>query len=133
MDVRLRLERRLESLNHLAAWVESYAQEQGLSPRAAFQLDLVLAEAVANIVEHGGGEVIELACQRRNGDLHLELRDDGPAYDPTLRPPPQRPATLEQAVPGGLGVHLMRQYTRELLYRRDGAHNLLTFSLRVDS
>jgi anti-sigma regulatory factor (Ser/Thr protein kinase) len=33
---------------------------------------------------------------------------------------------LEDVIPGGQGIHLMRQFTDEMHYRREGDRNVLT-------
>jgi anti-sigma regulatory factor (Ser/Thr protein kinase) len=76
---------------------------------------------------------IELSCSIADGRIELELRDDGPAFDPTGRPPPPRPASLAEARPGGLGIHLIRSYTSRMEYRREGTHNVLRLTLPLDA
>jgi signal transduction histidine kinase len=41
------------------------------------QLSLMLAESVANAVRHGAARVVDIDVAQRDGDLRIEIRDDG--------------------------------------------------------
>jgi sigma-B regulation protein RsbU (phosphoserine phosphatase) len=41
-------------------------------------------------------------------------------------PTPAAPLRIEDVIPGGQGIHLMRQFTDEMHYRREGGRNVLT-------
>ena len=129
----LRLIQHPTSLNDLSAWIEALATRHGLSARTVFSLDLVLTEAVTNIVDYAdnpaGEGWIDLSCQVWEDRIEIELSDDGPAFDPTSRTPVQLPTSLADAKPGGLGIHLIRQYTTHMQYQRKNEHNVLLLSL----
>lgn len=93
--------------------------------------EIVLAEALNNVVEHAyaasPGE-IELTVTLSGGALTCTIRDQGrpmpgalPAGTlPALAPPDHIPE-------GGFGWHLIRALSRDLHYRRQDGHNLLSF------
>ena len=61
----------------------------------------------------------------RSGDSFLlELRDDGPAFDPT-RAAPKKPQAEDDDLPGGWGIELVRRQMDEVTYRREGERNVL--------
>ncbi len=98
--------------------------------------DLVLAvnEAVTNSLLHGydGQPGMVVICVEADGnDLAVRLIDDAPPFDPTSVPPPDITLPLEDRPLGGLGVHMMRQLSDELTYRRnETGENELTFVKR---
>jgi serine/threonine-protein kinase RsbW len=108
-----------------------------LSKDARGNADLVLAEALNNIVEHAydrdDGQ-IELRLRWLPGRLFCDLLDTGlPMPDCTL------PEGLAQSVDddltlpeGGFGWFLIRQLTENLLYQRIGTCNHLSFLLNVE-
>ena len=95
--------------------------------------ELVLAEALNNIVEHayaqGPGD-IEVTIRRVQGDLDCRIVDKGlpmPGEDPPQgRLPVQDPDDLPE---GGFGWFLIRTLSRDLRYARVGGNNELTFRL----
>jgi serine/threonine-protein kinase RsbW len=124
-------------LSVMAAWLHDFAARCKLPDCSTFALDLVLTEAVTNIMDHSRwpdatGE-IDLTCTLHDDQVVVEISDDGPAYDPTARSPTVLPTTLAEAQPGGLGVHLMRQYTRSMHYRRENERNILSLTLPLDA
>jgi len=98
---------------------------------AGLVTDLVRAvdEAATNIVMHGdceGTAIIAIEMTREGDNLVVRLTDQARLYDPTTAPPP------DLAIPpwereGGLGVHLIRQLTDQIIYRAaPGGGNELT-------
>lgn len=120
------------ALDELGTWIAAIGAREALSRRDAFHLDLVLSEAVTNIIDYGSGR-IDLACHVAPDGILVEVVDDGPPFDPTARPPAILPTKIEDAVPGGLGIHLMRSYTRAMEYRRENDRNVLSMTLPRDT
>jgi anti-sigma regulatory factor (Ser/Thr protein kinase) len=120
-------------LSRLADWLHRFAVEEALSEQTVFRLELVLTEAVTNVMDHAcqpDAEVaIDLVCVVEDESIDVQLIDNGPAFDPTARAPTQLPKTLAEARPGGLGIHLMRQYANGMGYRRENGHNILRLIL----
>lgn len=126
----------LDALTHLSEWVQAVVDEQGLSPRCAFRLELVLVEAVTNIVEHTCADVadsvITVQLAVKSGYVEALVEDNGRRFDPTAAPEHRQPTSLEEAKIGGWGIHLIRTYTQQLEYRRIGNKNQLWMTLRCD-
>lgn len=132
----LKLANRPSELVRLAEWLQDYSVRQGLLRQVAFRLELVLTEAITNVLDHAlpperEGD-IQVSCVVRDGCVAVRLSDDGPPFDPTSVPPPSMPGRLEEARPGGLGIHLMRQYTNGMEYRRESGHNVLCLFLPLE-
>jgi serine/threonine-protein kinase RsbW len=120
----------LDSLRPLGAWVQDAAREAGLPEEVSAGLDHALHEAVENVVRYAwpdvAGHRIRIVFRCDGTQVEVEIEDDGRPFDPRSVPPPMAPASLESLVPGGYGVAMMRHFTDEVLYRRDGALNRLT-------
>jgi len=106
------------------------------SARASFGLDVVLEELLMNQILHAHPSVVEPASVTVQawvaGDaLVMRLADRGIAFDPLSRPAPVMPASLDEARPGGLGIHLLKRYARDLAYERAGDENRLTVTLAL--
>lgn len=96
--------------------------------------EIVLAEALNNIVEHAysshDGE-IEITLHLRQNELVCKISDTGlPMPDGKLPAgilaPLEPPADLPE---GGFGWHLIRSLSKDLDYRRENGRNLLSFRL----
>lgn len=123
-------------LTQLGEWLEGFSSACRLPAPTAFRLDLVLTEAVTNVMDYAkpadSAGQIELTCSLGDGQIEIELADDGPQFDPTARAPASLPASLAEAEPGGLGIHLMRRYTSRFDYRREGGRNILRMALPIE-
>ncbi len=124
----------LEELDTLTHWVHHLGHEFGLAESDRYRLDLVLAEAVTNImqnaymdtVEHEITVILQFITQEEVDRLQIQIRDDGVPFDIVQHPEFVFPENLEVAQVGGLGIHLIRHYTNECHYQRDGEENVLT-------
>jgi serine/threonine-protein kinase RsbW len=108
--------------------------QRQISADVAGSLELVLAETLNNIVEHGyaGREngVISLTIVREGPGLICSVCDDGSPVPEACLAAPQLPATdvATAALPeGGFGWFLIRDLTRDLGYRRERGRNTLAF------
>lgn len=113
-------------------------EASGLSPEDMGSVEIVLAEALNNIVEHAypEGETgdIRLVIRRRPAGLMIEVRDRG-------RPMPKGRAPLgnhpmsefhEDPMPeGGYGWFLIRELVRDLVYDRREGENFLLFRMAI--
>ena len=131
------LHRRLDDLRLLHEAVEAFCAGRGLPRRPVGQLQLALEEHVTNIIRYAGdpndaAQVTVLAHLEGN-ELVAEVRDQGPPFNPLELPPPNLHQPIDERPLGGLGVHLMRQLTDRLDYRREGSTNVLTLHKRLAS
>ena len=119
----------------MAAWLEHFADDYALPAQVVFRLDLVLTEAVTNVLDHAyqanAMGRIELIGNVGEDEIQIDLIDDGQPFDPTARAPVVLPKSLDEATPGGLGVHLISRYTSRLEYRRQDARNMLRLWLPI--
>ncbi len=133
----LTLPGRLESLDQVAEFVQTAAQEAQLPAPAAYRLQLAVDEVATNVVTHAYREKgldgeLHLLCERDATALTIHVEDTGEPYDPTTRPEPtdlDRP--LEEREIGGLGLFLARRSVDELRYERRGDRNRMTFVVRL--
>ncbi len=110
----------------------------GLSEDCLGTTELVLAEALNNVVEHAyaqfSGE-IEVELLRASDQLHFHIMDKGlpmPGAEPPAGHLPEVGA-MEDLPEGGFGWFLIRSLSRDLVYRREGDLNLLSFGVSVDN
>ena len=101
-------------------------------------VQLVLAEALNNVVEHAydenhPGEVTLILRYGRAG-LLVEVRDRGKAM-PHGRPPvgdePSEDAARRNLPESGFGWYLIREIARDLIYDRRDGENFLIFRMTV--
>ena len=113
-----------------------------LSPDLRGTLELVLAEALNNVVEHahggrGDGAIeVRVAHEAAGGVpvLVCELIDDGaPMPGDGLPMPPDLGAEIADLPEGGFGWMLIRELARDVDYARCGERNRLRFRLDIDA
>lgn len=124
----------LDDLPDIRRFLRGAAVALGIGEEAAADMVTAVNEAVNNSLLHGyrsESGYIRLVAERDDADFLVHCYDQAPPYDPTLVPPPALGTPLEERAPGGLGIHMMRQFVDELRYRLDDSgQNVLTLVKR---
>ena len=127
----------IHELNTLTQFLDEVGDELGLSPGFVMNLNLVLEEAVSNIIFYAypkdavveDAVTLTLTCEQ--DELLICLKDHGIAFDPTQKEDPDLTLSAEERPIGGLGIFLIRQLMDEVTYRREGDCNLFTMKKRI--
>jgi sigma-B regulation protein RsbU (phosphoserine phosphatase) len=111
------------------AWLEPLLQRLSLAPDCVSEVLLIAEELVTNVQKYAGlpedGE-IALALECDGELLSLEVRDRGRPFDPLdTGHRAKLGANTDSAAVGGLGVHLVTQFSDRQVYHRDGDTNVL--------
>jgi serine/threonine-protein kinase RsbW len=108
----------------------------GIDDRTLFGLSVALEECGSNVVNHALGRdprrTFSVIFEHTSGEVVLELRDDGPEFDPTKAPASDTEAADDRP-PGGWGIVLVRRYTDGIHYAREGGENVLRLTKRIGS
>lgn len=130
MEKILILRNEIEEISKLPLFIEELGNELGLSPELIFNLNLVLEEAISNVVlyaypkeEH---EIITLTAKKIENQLIFILTDSGKEFDPTQIPDADITLSAEERSIGGLGIFLIRQIMNRVEYQRIDGKNVLT-------
>lgn len=127
----LRLSAGLENLEKFISFVAGNARQYGFDSLRLREIELCTEEALVNIFNHAykekNGEVI-ITC-RYDGDkgFIIEIVDYGEPFDINSIPTPEIDTEIMDRKVGGLGVYLIHKLMDEVIYKREGDRNILTF------
>lgn len=121
-------------LEKLSRFVDELANELQLKPDLVFNLNLVLEEAVANIIlyaypQQTKGEIV-IQSELHGNSLVFTVTDSGIPFDPTKVAEADITLSGEERPIGGLGIFLIKQIMDEVKYHRAGGRNV--FMLKKD-
>lgn len=136
MEKKLILQNEVAEISKLAIFIEELGEEFGLSPELVFNLNLVLEEAVSNVIlyaypreEH---QTISLIARKKDNQLIFVLTDSGKEFDPTQAPDADITLSAEDRPIGGLGIFLIRQIMNTVEYQRIEGKNVLTLGKELE-
>jgi sigma-B regulation protein RsbU (phosphoserine phosphatase) len=117
-------------LSRLETFVEVLGEELTLPPALVNSLNLVLEEAIANIILYaypdGQTDQITLLAKKNNDNrLIFTITDSGVAFDPTKIEEPDITLSAEERPIGGLGMFLIKKIMDEVKYQRVDGKNVL--------
>ena len=137
MEKKLILHNEVAEISKLAIFIDELGEEFGLSPELVFNLNLVLEEAVSNVIlyaypkeEH---QTISLIAKKKENQLIFVLTDSGKEFDPTQAPDADITLSAEDRPIGGLGIFLIRQIMNTVEYQRIDGKNVLTLGKELEA
>lgn len=140
-DCRREFEKELHLVNDLSEiaklplLVGEFASEFNLSDESVFNFNLVLEEAVTNVVMYAYPEgkcaSIEIVAKCDGNSVTFVISDSGKPFDPTMVPDADVTLPAEERRIGGLGIFLIRQIMDSVEYRRNGGKNILVMSKKI--
>jgi anti-sigma regulatory factor (Ser/Thr protein kinase) len=114
--------------------LQDFSQKKGVPEKSIFGLALVLEECGSNIVNHAlnsdAQQTFQVTFEHTGDAFVIELRDRGPAFDPTVADE-RKPRAEDEDLPGGWGIQLVRRYTDRIEYRREDGENILRLIARL--
>jgi serine/threonine-protein kinase RsbW len=135
-QIRIVLRNDLSEIAKLHRELENFGQKGRLSSKTLFELNLILEEVVANVISYAYGDnqrhEIVVRADLRDGELVIEVEDDGRPFNPLQSPPPDLERPLERRKVGGLGLHLVRELTSSIEYNRKDEKNRLVMKKKTD-
>ena len=126
----------ISEVSKLYEFVEEIGNEFSLTPDVVFNLNLVLEEAVVNVINYAypkeEHQSIYLSASLRKGSIVLILTDTGKEFDPTMAPDVDITLSADEREIGGLGIFLIRQIMNEVKYERIDGKNILTLGKKLN-
>ncbi|MGZ8158296.1 MAG: ATP-binding protein [Methylobacter sp.] len=121
-------------LARVSSWLEQMAQLYQLAERTVFKLDLVLNEALPNIISYAYPDQLhhDILMRLEDNEDHvlLEIIDDGMAFNPFAAEPIPELLSLESASINGRGIKLIKSYTDVQEYQRINNTNTMRVLIR---
>ncbi|MBM3851964.1 MAG: anti-sigma factor antagonist [Verrucomicrobia bacterium] len=114
--------------------VQDFGRARGMPAKDVFGLALALEECGTNIVNYAyqrdATQTFGVTIEEVNGGLAVELRDRGPAFDPTTAQEREPDTDNDDRPPGGWGLPLVRRFVDEVRYAREDRENVLRITKR---
>ena len=129
------IENQIGELSSLADKIDELAEEWELSPALAMNMNLVIEEAVSNIIFYAFNDdnkhEIRISISLENSSLTIKIIDDGIPFNPLAQQQPNITLPAEERPVGGLGIFLISQIMDEMNYARQKNQNILTLIKRI--
>ncbi len=134
-SVSLTVPRHLDALADITRLVDGFYGAGPEKGETRYSIELALEEIFTNMVRHKstGQSDIQIDLAARDGEVIAKLTDfDAPRFDPlTEGPPPGIERQLEQRVPGGLGIHLVKKMMDHIEYSHQNRTATVTVRKRA--
>lgn len=129
MQKRLNIINEVKQLNRVTQFVDELGGELLLAPDMISKLNLVLEEAVSNIIFYAypneKDKNICIDAEYNSSAIIFTLTDYGIAFDPLKVPDADTNLSADKRNIGGLGIYLIKQIMDDVKYMRIDNKNIL--------
>ena len=132
---------KLEKLLNINQWLDNLADQGDLSKSSLFAMKLCCEETFMNIVMHSyqpentliqdDYKVVNLAVDKSTQDIILLIEDNGIPFNPLEKEEKKLPNDLQDVMIGGLGISLMKKFSKSIKYEPKNAGNRLIFEFQA--
>ena len=130
MEKKLVIKNDISEISKLATFIGELSEELN------FNLNLVLEEAVSNVILYAYSKEVQkeinLLANISDNNLIFVLTDSGKEFDPTKVPDADVTLSAEEREIGGLGIFLIRQIMDTVEYQRIDGKNVLTMRKQLN-
>ncbi len=136
MKCDITLQNEKSEIEKIAPFVDKISDKFGLPLSLNFNLNLVLEEALINIISYAypNGEKGEIALSAKliENKIMFEITDSGIEFDPTKVQKPNIELNSDERPIGGLGVFIIHQIMDQVQYQRIDGKNVLTLIKSIE-
>lgn len=121
----------IEELYKMLQFIKRFAASLDFDEQQILQIEIAAEEALVNIIHYAYPKkegFIEIICGAYK-DLGIEIRiiDEGIPYNPLVDIQKENDLfSLEEKIPGGYGISIIKKIMNHLVYRFEGNKNILS-------
>ena len=127
--------RDINALEGVFEFTAGYYSDMKLEDGMTYALNLAVEELFTNMVKYNKGtdEEILIRMFTESGSVHLQLVDyDVDPFDPESRGEANIGAPIEDRIPGGLGLHLVKSVVDKVSYEYKDRQMTVTVVKRLE-
>lgn len=119
----------IENYKPFYTWLHNTADEWNINEELKNKLDMCAEEIFANITFYAYPQkkgLIETFMTKTNNEIIIKFEDTGIPYNPLEKPDPDITLPAEERQLGGLGIFMVKQMAKEVVYENSEGKNRLT-------
>ncbi len=125
------IDAKIENLDQVLSFVDSFLVSLDCAPKAMMQIDVAVEELFVNIASYAyqpdtGTAVIRIDAQDQPRGVIITFRDRGVPYDPLAKQDPDVTLSAEERKIGGLGIFMVKKSMDRMEYEYRDGQNILT-------
>lgn len=116
----------LERMEVFTEFVENILNRETVFRESIIKAQLAMDEIISNICYYSGARELTVGCAVEKGRIRIFFEDDGIFFNPLERPDPDVTLPIKDRTKGGLGIYLVKQQMKQVVYEYTGGKNRLT-------
>ncbi len=136
---KINIEANLSGIGKANDWLSGLFERYHVPLKKQAAIDHCLDEVLMNILMHGGenakDSIITVCFNVKTAadvkEILLSIMDSGIPFNPLQFTPKPLPKSLDEVVPGGLGVGIIQRMSDRLDYEFEEGQNVLTLSFII--
>lgn len=126
----------LTELDSLILSIKRFLETSHYPSEVIYKVNLILEEMITNIIKYGYDDYcpchkIDVKILLQPRDIFITIKDDGKKFDPACHPKINIHLPPEKMKIGGLGIHIVRNITKRISYKRLKNKNIQKINLEI--
>lgn len=134
MTKTIKIPTEIESIELVQNSIGGMLDRKGISNQLQNIIHILIDEILNNIIHYAydtkKGIVSFQICITYKKNIKLTFMDYGKEYNPLLKEDPELSAPLEQRSIGGLGIYIVKHFTKKMKYKRKNNKNILILYIK---
>lgn len=136
ISLKIQFSNKIEELEKISELFEEFCEQNEISSKVTYSLQVVLDELLSNTILYGfsEGEIgkIEIDLKLTKKFLKVKISDNGKNFNPfDAQQPDLEDFDIENKKIGGLGIHIVKKMTDSFEYKRTKTKNIITLSKKI--
>ncbi|MBQ2377082.1 MAG: SpoIIE family protein phosphatase, partial [Clostridia bacterium] len=121
-----------ESIERVWDFINRQTKKFELNSKITNRAQIVVDEIYSNIQLYSGAKMAQVFCTIDSDRMILTFKDDGAPFNPLKVQDPDITVTLEERVPGGLGLLMVKKMASDLSYAYEDGYNVLAVTIQIE-
>jgi sigma-B regulation protein RsbU (phosphoserine phosphatase) len=123
----------LKHFPDVSSWLESLLKSKDVGMRDTTKILIAVEEVFVNIANYAytDGGSVKIVASLSESEISITFTDEGMPFDPVAHMDPYTSLPAEERVPGGLGIHMVKEIMDDVSYERKDNMNLLMLTKKI--
>lgn len=115
-----------ESMEIVSTFVETELEKAECDFQETLKIMIAVDEIYSNIIKYSHAAYAEVMIERKDKKIALTFKDNGVKYNPLEKEDPDVTVPLEERIPGGWGIFIVKNSMDDVKYIFKDGMNILT-------
>lgn len=132
----LNIKNDIQEIDRICSDLKKFCVLNNIGEKKCYDIVIIIDEMASNVINYAFDDNQEhtfiLMIEKKEDLVHIQIIDDGIAFDPLKKTEPDLESSLEDRKIGGLGIFFAKQLSQSITYMREDNKNHLDIIVNIN-